>query len=117
MGTNSLKTTIEELKNVIALSDLPDDHLQWILNHSDYHEYEDGTQIRKTGEEAQDMIMILKGSISFYLDVHGRLVYYYYFANDALSGGISGLLTYFCYHTITTRKSERTWTTFCRYSS
>jgi signal transduction histidine kinase len=87
-------TTIEELKNVVALSDLPDDHLQWILNHSDYHEYEDGTQIRKTGEEAQDMIMILEGSISFYLDVHGRLVYYYYFTNDVLSGGVTGLLPY-----------------------
>jgi hypothetical protein len=43
-------TTIEELKKVVALSDLPDDHLQWLLDHSDYHEYEDGTLIGKTGD-------------------------------------------------------------------
>ena len=86
--------SLNELKNVIALSDLPDEHLQWILDHSDYNEYEDGTQIRKTGEEAIDMIIILEASISFYLDVHGRLVYYYYFTNDAISGGVTGLLPY-----------------------
>jgi signal transduction histidine kinase len=86
--------TIEVLKNVLALSDLPDEHLQWILDHSDYHEYEDGTMIRKTGEEADVMIIILEGRISFYMDVHGRLVFYYDFANDAVSGGVSGLLPY-----------------------
>ncbi|MEI9910477.1 MAG: hypothetical protein WDO71_12905 [Bacteroidota bacterium] len=34
--------TIEELKKVIALSDLPDEHLQWILDHSFYVEFEGG---------------------------------------------------------------------------
>jgi signal transduction histidine kinase len=86
--------TIEELKNVVALSDLPDEHLQWILDHSEYKEYKDGTQIRKTGEEAVEMIMILEGSVSFYMDFHGRLVFYYDFANDVTSGGVTGLLPY-----------------------
>ena len=86
--------SIEELKNVFALNDLPNDHLQWILNHSEYHEYEDGTQIRKTGDEADVMFIILEGQISFYLDQHGRLVFYLHFANDAGSGGVSGLLPY-----------------------
>ena len=31
--------TIEELKKVIALSDLPDEHVQWILDHSEPLEY------------------------------------------------------------------------------
>jgi signal transduction histidine kinase len=86
--------SIDELKNVVAFSDLPDAHLQWILDHSEYHEYKDGIQIRKTGEEANDMIIILEGGVSFYLDVHGRLVYYYHFTNDTLSGGVTGLLPY-----------------------
>jgi signal transduction histidine kinase len=86
--------TIEELKHVAALSGLPDEHLQWILDRAEYHEYEDGTQIRKTGDEADVMIFILEGVISFYLDQHGRLVYYLHFANDATTGGVSGLLPY-----------------------
>lgn len=86
--------TIEELKNVAAFRDLPDGQLQWIVDHSTYHEYEDGSQIKKTGDEADVMLIILDGRINFYMDVHGRLVYYYSFANDELTGGVSGLLPY-----------------------
>ena len=86
--------TIEELRNIVVLNGLPDGHLQWILDHAEYHEYEDGTQIRKTGDEADVMIIILEGMISFYLDQHGRLVFYLHFANDVASGGVSGLLPY-----------------------
>lgn len=81
-----------ELKNVVAFSDLPDDHLQWILDHSEYHEYGDGTQIKKTGDDADVMMIVLEGKISFYLDYHGRLVYYFYYTNDAATGGVGGLL-------------------------
>jgi signal transduction histidine kinase len=84
--------TIHDLKNVSAFSDLPDGHLQWILDHSEYREYEDGTQIRKTGDEADLMMIVMEGKISFYLDYHGRLVYYFYYTNDAASGGVGGLL-------------------------
>lgn len=86
--------TIEDLKKVIALSELPDEHLQWILDRSEYSEYEDGTQIKKTGDEADVMIIILEGKISFYLDYHGRLVYYFYYTNDVATGGVGGLFPY-----------------------
>ena len=86
--------TIEDLKKNVAAGNLPDEQLQWIIDHSEYKEYEDGTQIKKTGDEADVMIFILDGAVSFYMDVHGRLVYYYHFMNDATSGGVSGLLPY-----------------------
>ena len=85
---------IEELKKVIGLSDLPDEHLQWILDHSEFHEYEDGAMIAKTGEPAEVMWIILEGRIDFYLDVNGRLVFYFHFTNDNVNGGIGGLLPY-----------------------
>ncbi|HEY1870516.1 MAG TPA: hypothetical protein VGG71_05620, partial [Chitinophagaceae bacterium] len=88
------KVTIEELKSVAAFSDLPDEQLQWILDHSDYHEYEDGAQIKKTGDEADVMFILLEGRINFYMDIHGRLVYYFSFANDEQTGGVTGLLPY-----------------------
>jgi signal transduction histidine kinase len=86
--------SIDELKNVIALNNLPDEHLQWILDHSEYQEYEDGTMVRKTGDPADEMIILLEGSVSFYLDVKGRLIYYHDFINDDFSGGVTGLLPY-----------------------
>lgn len=84
--------TTGELKNVFAFNDLPDDHLQWILDRAEYHEYPDGTQIKKTGDEADVMMIVLEGKISFYLDYHGRLVYYFYYTNDTATGGVGGLL-------------------------
>jgi signal transduction histidine kinase len=86
--------TIEELKKVIALSELPDEHLQWILDHSDYMEYEDGAQLVKKGDPADLMWIILEGKLSFYMDVNGVKVHYIDFANDAATGGVSGLLPY-----------------------
>ena len=86
--------TTEELRNVIALSDLPDEHLRWILENSGYEEHEDGEQLVKTGDPIDTMWFILEGKVSFYMDVNGRLVYYFTFENDAATGGAGGLLPY-----------------------
>jgi signal transduction histidine kinase len=86
--------TIEELKKAIALSDLPDEHLQWIIDHSEVIEYKDGDIVVKTGETTEWMFFIIVGRVDFYMNVNGRLVYYHNFSNDAESGGVSGLLPY-----------------------
>ena len=39
--------TTDELKAVTAFNDLPNEQLQWILDHAEYHEYEDGSQIKR----------------------------------------------------------------------
>ncbi|MGK2863732.1 MAG: hypothetical protein ACSLE0_17500 [Chitinophagaceae bacterium] len=86
--------TIQDLKKVIVLIDLPDEHLQWVLDHSVYVEYEEGEIIMKTGEVAEFMMFIVEGIISFYMDKSGTLVHYFDFANDVATGGASGLLPY-----------------------
>jgi len=86
--------TIEDLRKVVAFSDLPDEHLQWIMDHSEYGEYEDGTLIVKFGEPAEVMWILLEGKVTFYLDVNGKQVHYYDFANDSVTGGVGGLLPY-----------------------
>ncbi len=86
--------SIEELKKIIALQNLPDEHLNWILAHSVYKEYEDGDIIFKTGDIIDEMSIILEGKIYFYMNINGRLVYYFNFENSSLSGGLSGLLPY-----------------------
>jgi len=85
---------IEELKNNIALHDLPDDHLKWILNHSVYHEYDDGDTIVKTGEPIDNMYIFLEGRMDFYMNVNGKLVYYHTVENNESTGGVTGLLPY-----------------------
>ena len=86
--------TIDELKKVIALNDLPDEHLQWILDHSESLEYEEGDVVAKTGEPAVWMFFIIEGKIDYYMNVNGKLVYYLTFTNDSDTGGVTGLLPY-----------------------
>jgi signal transduction histidine kinase len=87
-------TAIENIKKVKALNGLPEEHLQWIIDHSEYHEYEDGTIIMKTGDTPEYMMFIVEGVLSFYMDKGGKLVHYFDFANDDATGGVTGLLPY-----------------------
>lgn len=89
-----LTITIDELKKVIALNGLPEEHLQWILDHSEPLEYEEGDVVAKTGEPAEWMFFIVEGKIDYYMNVKGKLVYYLTFMNDTDSGGVTGLLPY-----------------------
>lgn len=86
--------TIEDLKNVVALSDLPDEHLQWILDHSEYREYADGELIATYGEPAEVMWISLEGKIAFYMYINGRQVYYFTFENNNVTCGVGGLMPY-----------------------
>src|SRR5688572_21629915 len=86
--------TPDQLRTVIALKDLPDEHLQWIIDRSEYSEVEEGGVFFKKGDPIDHMIMILEGSTSFYMDVNGRQVYFFKFENDSISGGMGGLLPY-----------------------
>ncbi len=86
--------TIEDLQSVIALKELPDEHLQWILDHSEYREYEDGQIIGKYGEPADVMWLSWTGKVVFYMEVNGRQVYYFTFENNNVTGGVGGLMPY-----------------------
>lgn len=86
--------TIDELKKVIALRGLPYELLQWILDHSEGVEYDEGELVSSTGETAECMYFIIEGRADYYKDINGKLVYYHHFMNDADSGGVTGLLPY-----------------------
>ncbi len=86
--------TIEELKKVIALSELPDEHLQWLLDHSESVEYDDGELVAKKGDSAEWMFFLIEGRINYYVDVNGKLVFFNHFTNEVESGGVTGLLPY-----------------------
>ena len=86
--------TIEELKKVIAMSELPTEHLNWILDRSEPLEYEEGEIIAKTGDPAEWMFILIEGTVDYYMNVNGKLVFFNHFTNDIESGGVTGLLPY-----------------------
>ena len=85
---------IDDLKSVVALKELPDEHLQWIIDHSDYHDYADGDLVAKYGEPAESMWIALSGKVAFYMYINGRQVYYFTFENNNITGGIGGMMPY-----------------------
>jgi signal transduction histidine kinase len=85
---------IEDLRKVIAFADLPDEHLQWIIDRSSYEEYQDGDIIVKYGDPAEVMWIALEGKVTFYMYINGRQVYYFTFENTSTTGGVGGLLPY-----------------------
>src|SRR5437868_6514962 len=84
--------TIEELKKVYGLSELPEEHLAWLIERGELLEYEEGALLGRTGMPAEKMFIIIEGKFDFYMDVNGTLVYYLTFENERNSGGISGLI-------------------------
>lgn len=86
--------TLQELQSVIALNKLPDEHLQWILDHAEYGEFHDGAVIIKKDEPVDIMWILLQGRVDFYMDVSGTQVFYFSFQNDETTGGVGGLLPY-----------------------
>ena len=85
---------IDDLRDVIALRGMPDEQLQWLIDHAEYHEYADGELIAKYGEPAEIMWIGLSGKVAFYMYINGRQVYYFTFENNQVSGGVGGLLPY-----------------------
>jgi len=79
---------INDLKQVLALQDLPEEHLQWLAHRVEYDEYEDGNVMIKKDDPADVMWFIPEGRFDFYMDVNGQQVLYYNFQNDSVSGGV-----------------------------
>ncbi|HSF89510.1 MAG TPA: ATP-binding protein [Saprospiraceae bacterium] len=86
--------TTTELRKVICLQDLPEELLQWMLEHGEYHEYPDGSILTRTGEPIDHLWLIMEGKGMFYKDFNGRLIHYYTFENNTTTGGAGGLLPY-----------------------
>jgi len=90
----SQQITIADLRKNVALQNLPDEHLQWILDRSEYIEYNDGETLMTTGHPIDHMYCFIEGKMNFYMNVNGRLVYYHTVENNQLTGGLTGMLPY-----------------------
>ncbi len=54
--------SIDELRRFAALSDLSDSQLQWLLDRGEYHIFEAGEYLARTGDPADSMTFVLEGT-------------------------------------------------------
>ena len=52
------ETNTTELRKVICLSDLPEEHLQWIIDHGEVSEFNDGDLIHKTTDPVVELVLV-----------------------------------------------------------
>jgi signal transduction histidine kinase len=86
--------TIADLRKLHVMADLPVHVLQWIIDHTEYQEYEANTMISDLGDSIDDMFMIFKGEYIFYLESNGRVTSTVSFKAGEKFGEVGGLLPY-----------------------
>lgn len=88
------KGTIEQLRSIIALRDVSEENLQWLLDNAEFLEYKEGTLLTEKDKPIDHLWLIFEGSGKFFLEDNGKLNHYYTFENSEQSGGTGGLLPY-----------------------
>lgn len=86
--------SIDDLKKVVILSDLPEEVIRWIYERSEYDEIDDGVLFYRKDDPAEHLWFIPEGRFDFYMDINGQEVLYFNFQNNNFTGGVGGLLPY-----------------------
>lgn len=84
------KNLIDELQAIPTFNGLPEDELQWLIEHSLIRELEEGEYLFKKGDSADHMWVILQGKVQLLFEQAGQLLP----LNSIHKGEISGLLPY-----------------------
>lgn len=86
--------TISDLRKFHLMADLPDEVLQWLLDHGEYEVYEADHLISDVGQPIEHMFFLFSGEYIFYMEANGRVVSTVSFKADDKFGQIGGLLPY-----------------------
>jgi hypothetical protein len=54
------RRTIEDLRKVIVLNDLPEEHLKWLAERVEYDEYDDGDLMTRKNDPRKKCCLFLK---------------------------------------------------------
>ena len=82
--------TPNDLRIVEALSEVPENELQWLLDHSECRSYEKGEFVFQRGDAGDHMYILMKGRILFYFEQNGERRDF----GEAERGALTGLLPY-----------------------
>ncbi|MEO1088135.1 MAG: cyclic nucleotide-binding domain-containing protein, partial [Acidobacteriota bacterium] len=81
---------ISDLRRVDMFGDLAEEHLQWVLNHAECLNLENGDPLWIQGEPADAMFVVMTGQIQVIFEVSGQQVR---LTSDKW-GGVMGMLPY-----------------------
>src|SRR3954451_18655017 len=82
-------TTGEDLRNIPAFSELPDDQLNWFLNHAEEAVLHSGEVFVRQGDSADWMFVLLEGQFQWRGEFGGDTV-----VLPAYSGEVSGVFPF-----------------------
>lgn len=81
---------LEELRSFDLFADLPDEELQWIVDHSTVKSFEVGDYLFKNGETANEMSILLEGESQFVFVRNGQVLP----GSTQTPGMVAGLMPY-----------------------
>lgn len=81
---------LNELKEFSAFQDLPDEHLQWLIDRAETLTLEAGDHLFKKGEPANHMYVVLSGALEIKVPQGNQFRH----VSTIEKGGITGLLPY-----------------------
>ncbi len=85
-----MSQSIDFLKKVEILENIPEHQLQWMAEKGNLKDYKAGEYVLKTDEPLDKMIIVLSGTISLKISQNGHFKE----INQIEAGGISGVLPY-----------------------
>ncbi|MDQ6476830.1 ATP-binding protein [Dyadobacter sp. LHD-138] len=84
------QVTVEDLKNIEVLKEVPDEQLQWFIDESEHRIFAEGDFFAKVNDPIVHTHIIIRGRVEFYrLQNNERL-----FVADLVGGAITGLLPF-----------------------
>src|ERR1700685_1569914 len=83
-----VSVTRDELRTVAVFQDLPDDQLDWFLEHATEHRLASGDMYVRAGDPADRMMVVLEGELQARFEGPDEASYTTY------AGTVSGILPY-----------------------
>ena len=70
-----MQKLLAELQAVPALGNVPEDQLEWLINHSTLNQYSQGHVMFEPGQASDEMYILLEGRVRIWLEqkrIHQR---------------------------------------------
>lgn len=78
------------LKDIREFARVPEHQLRWLVAHGNVSTYQDGEKVFRRGDPIDDLRIVLRGEVGFYMEQAGNLRY----VDVIVPGEITGLLPY-----------------------
>ena len=85
-----MSEVLKTFKAIPEFAKVPESQLQWLADHGKIVHFKDGEKVFRTGDPIDELRIMIKGEVGFYLQQNGNLRY----IDILVPGEITGLLPY-----------------------